>query len=405
MRITDASAQAQSLQPSRVFWSVDNWDVQAKPFSQISFGQLSFRANNELQNSTLRLSSEIEDVLQIIDDSPANITANQEYFPQIIFYMPPGTSSGWQNGTLGVEVAGTILQETLPINVLVPPVDSESQPNGNGTITYMITPSYSPYFSSVVDIATWFTFSNGTSVPLGVQYDVLDNFSDSELGPAITIATDKQSYGPKDTSIFITGSIRHDTIIADESSAYLSVFSDLAIPHEYHDDLPINPDGAFSYSLPLRGSLSSDGQHTISVLYRGQKVETTVSVLDGTIGDYRTISQGLPTLKGGGELVIANSETLAKVGVNYTLSFLLRSSNNEPVTSYWPIVEIRNSAGITESIFVKPGFRNESFDRWYVQAYWRPLVADTYSINTFVITDLDNPVLRTALKTTYFVVT
>jgi hypothetical protein len=90
-----------------------------------------------------------------------NLTSKEMHFPSVIFYMPPGTSSGWHNGTLAVEVDGTLVSDKLELNILVPEIQSTSQASANGTLTYMFTEAYSPYFSNVGEVLlTWRRLGN-----------------------------------------------------------------------------------------------------------------------------------------------------------------------------------------------------------------------------------------------------
>jgi hypothetical protein len=289
------------------------------------------------------------------------------------------------------------VSDKLELNILVPEIQSTSQASANGTLTYMLTEAYSPYFSNVGDVAIWFTFHNGASVPVGQMYEVRDDRG----GPGLTIKTDRAVYERDSDSIIVSGQVRNDTITKDYQEVRVVIHNDMAIPHQYHSGVVIKADGTFLHTIPIRGNLPTDGNYTVSVSYRGQEAETTVTIGDGVIGDFSSFSQGIPQLKNGTDLVISNSESRAKVGVNYTLTIFLKS-DDRPITSNVPIVEIRNSVGITEELFVNPGYANKSLGRSYVTAYWLPKYPDTYSVNTFIISDLKNPTLLTGIRITYF---
>lgn len=257
--------------------------------------------------------------------------------------------------------------------------------------------------SAILDVIRWLDFGNGTSIPHGYpMYDAFQNMTGQD--PVVTMATDKEIYGRLENTVFVSGHVRNDTITMDQTSVYLVVFNHDKIPHKYHASVALDANGNFPPAIPIAGTFPSDGNYTIGVRFRGQEANTIIGISD-SIGNFTTLVQAIPRLTGGGETISPGSDTPLKVEVSYTMRFLASSTDRQHhVSRYVPIVDIRNSEGITEALLIDPGFTTEVQNRWYVTGVWSPQRTDTYSINTFIISDLKQPKILTAIKTSYVMV-
>ena len=377
----------------------------------------------DFQNATIVLSEEINDILRVVSE-PSDLKTGEVYVPQVAFYLLPNTTSGWHNGTLSIAVLGEPLPENLKVNVLVPQITASTYEFGpNATMTTMVTPSYSPYFSNVVDVVTWLTY-NGTSILVRYDFDVfVRNATENALHPPITIQTDKHVYAlGSDSYVQVSGTVRNDTVISGYDSVYLAVYNDdRSHPHKYHASIKLDENGQFSHRMPLNGSLASEDEFTISGLFRGERITTKFNVTNplAAVNDLPVTDMGTnpsddsPAVSSRYGLVrsvdvvpvgdknetLVNRNILGKAGTIYNLDYRVFNTEMNPV-SFQAITEIRNAAGVTMDIIVEHG-TIERMDTVLIEPEWIPKAPGTYSILSFLISDLENPDILIEPATTY----
>ncbi|MBI3638714.1 MAG: hypothetical protein HY223_00170 [Thaumarchaeota archaeon] len=158
----------------KITWIPASLSVQAKPFGQ---AQLNFTANASATNVKVIVSSQISNLVtptSTIIDKINSIGLNNIV---VTTSIPPGTTTGWHNGTLSLSLNGNTLQNLFNMNIFVPTIDTRVVQTTSGNFTYIATPSLSPFFTNTYDVSTFFTFSNGTSVPVRTYYDVFTSQS------------------------------------------------------------------------------------------------------------------------------------------------------------------------------------------------------------------------------------
>ncbi len=155
----------------KITWTSPSLDIQARPFAPI---QLNFTSNPNIQSASIVISNQIG---ALITAPKTPIDANALQHLPITISIPPNTSSGWHNGTITLFANNIKLSNSFFLNILVPTITSQTVQTSTGNLTYIATPSSSPFFTNTYDVATYFTFTNGTTIPIRAYYDVFTNLS------------------------------------------------------------------------------------------------------------------------------------------------------------------------------------------------------------------------------------
>jgi hypothetical protein len=158
----------------RITWIPSSLSVQAKPFAQT---QLNFTSSANVTNVKVIVSSQISNLVTPSRTTLTSINSTGLQNLLVTTSIPPGTTSGWHNGTISLSLNGNMLQNSFNMNILVPTITSQKIQTSTGNLTYIATPSSSPFFTNTYNVATYFTFTNGTTIPIRVYYDIFTNRS------------------------------------------------------------------------------------------------------------------------------------------------------------------------------------------------------------------------------------
>lgn len=160
-----------------ITWNPSTFNIQAKPSGPLT---LNFSSNQKLQNISIEVSSQLQGLipsklLYQWKNPVTNIIQGQQTFPTYMVILP-SVSSGWHNGTITFLANGSVLHNSLHLNVLVPPTISKVVPMSKDvTMATVMSPSYSPFFNNTYDAAQYMVLKNGTYFPMRVYYDISSN--------------------------------------------------------------------------------------------------------------------------------------------------------------------------------------------------------------------------------------
>jgi len=156
-----------------ITWTPPFFSIQAKPSVPLT---LNFTSDGQIQIASVIISNQLSGIITA-PSSVSNISNGVLQQLPITITIPPGTTSGWHNGTITLSENSIALSNSFVLNILIPTVTTTTVPVSNGTYEYVQTPSYSPFFNNTSDVAVYFTFTNGTQVPLQTYYDVFPSGS------------------------------------------------------------------------------------------------------------------------------------------------------------------------------------------------------------------------------------
>ncbi len=174
---------------SKITWMPSSLNVEAKPDVPLN---LNFTSTTSLQNVNVLISSQLTGIVVPSENVIPTINQNVNQTLPVTILISPTITSGWHNGTVSLFSNGNQLQNSFNLNIFVPTVTSSVVQTSKGNFTNVATPSSSPFFTNTYDVATYFTFTNGTTIPLRVYYDVFTN-SSTTIPVSLHLSTSKSS--------------------------------------------------------------------------------------------------------------------------------------------------------------------------------------------------------------------
>jgi len=154
-----------------ITWNPPSLSFQAFPGAPIP---LNFSSNQNVNGVSVNISKQLNGLIYLVTPTTNIFQGNQALHETLVIL--PSVSSGWHNGTVTFLANGSPLQQSLYLNLLVPPTVTSVQQLGSGvSIATVVSPSHSPFFNNTYNMAQYGIFENGTYMPIRFYYDVFTN--------------------------------------------------------------------------------------------------------------------------------------------------------------------------------------------------------------------------------------